>query len=90
MFIFDVTTVIFVIVCFAITYAVLEYSNNENFQTMQSKIFMSLGVALVGGLFYSYFIASGTETLLSENFVDAGSKFGTVSGMDSIKAMADI
>jgi hypothetical protein len=90
MFIFDVTTVIFAIVCFVITYAVLEYSNNQNFQTMESKIFMSLGVAVSGGLFYSYFIAGGTETLLSENFVDAGNKFGTVSGMDSIKAMADI
>ena len=35
-------------------------------------------------------MSQGNETLLTDNYVDAGSKFNSVSGMENIRAMADI
>ena len=90
MFILDSTTVIIFFVAFAITYLVLHFSENSNFESTESKIITSLMVGIIMGIITGYFITNGNESLLSENFVDAGTKFGTVSGMESIKEMANI
>ena len=73
-----------------LVYGILELSDNDNFKTVQSKGGVAISVAIILTLAYSYFISQGTETLLTDNYVDAGSKFNTVSGMENIRSMADI
>jgi len=90
MFIFDATTFVLFVCILIIVYGVLEMSDNENFKTVQSKGIAAIATSVVLTLAYSYFMSQGTETLLTDNYVEAGSKFNTVSGMDNIKAMADI
>ena len=90
MFIFDGTTFVVFVCVLVLTYGILEISDNENLKTIQSKGGVSVIVAVILTLVYSYFMSQGTETLLTDNFVDAGTKFKTVSGMENIKAMADI
>lgn len=90
MFIFDGTTAIVFIIILVIVYAILEVSDNENFKTVQSKGMTAVGASVVLTLGYSYFMSQGNETLLTDNYVDAGSKFNSVSGMENIRAMADI
>lgn len=90
MFIFDGTTFIVFVCVLVLVYGILEISNNENFKTVQSKGSVSVAVAIILTLAYSYFMSQGTETLLTDNYVDAGSKFNTVSGMENIRSMADI
>lgn len=90
MFIFDGTTFIVFVSALVIVYGILEISDNENFKTVQSRGSVSVAVAVILTLAYSYFMSQGTETLLTDNYVDAGSKFNTVSGMENIRSMADI
>ena len=90
MFIFDGTTFIVFVCVLVLVYGILEISDNEKFKTVQSKGIVSVAVAVIVTLAYSYFISQGTETLLTDNYVDAGSKFNTVSGMENIRSMADI
>lgn len=90
MFIFDGTTFIVFVCILVLVYGILEISDNENFKTVQSKGSVSVAVAIILTLAYSYFMSQGTETLLTDNYVDAGSKFNTVSGMENIRSMADI
>ena len=90
MFIFDGTTAIAFFCILVLVYGILEVSDNENFKTVQSKGFTAVFVATILTVLYGYFISQGSETLLTDNYVDAGSKFNTVSGMDNIRAMADI
>ena len=90
MFIFDGTTLVVFVCILVITYGILEISDNENFKTVQSKGSVSVAVSVILTLAYSYFMSQGSETLLTDNFVDAGSKFNTVSGMENIRSMADI
>jgi len=90
MFIFDGNTLVVFVCILVIVYGILEVSDNENFKTVQSKGFTAILVSVVFTVIYAYFMSQGTETLLTDNFVDAGSKFNMVSGMDNIKAMADI
>lgn len=90
MFIFDGTTFIVFVCVLVLVYGILEISDNENFKTVQSKGSVSVAVAVILTLAYSYFMSQGTETLLTDNYVDAGSKFNTVSGMENIRSMADI
>jgi hypothetical protein len=90
MFIFDGTTLVVFVCILVVVYGILEVSDNENFKTVQSKGFTAILVSAVFTVTYAYFMSQGTETLLTDNFVDAGTRFNTVSGMDSIKTMADI
>ena len=90
MFIFDGTTFVVFVCILVFVYGILELSDNENFKTMQSKGGVSVAVAVILTLAYSYFMSQGSETLLTDNYVDAGSKFNTVSGMENIRSMADI
>lgn len=90
MFIWDSTSIIVLIVSFIMVYAILEFTDNEAFKTVESKIFVSLAVAMIIAIGYAFFMAGGSEDLLNENYMDAASRFGSLSGMDSIKAMADI
>lgn len=90
MFIFDGTTIVVFTCILILTYGILEVSDNENFKTVQSKGITSVIVSAILTVAYAYFMSQGSETLLTDNFVDAGSKFNTVSGMDSIRTMADI
>lgn len=90
MFIFDGTALVVFVCILLVVYGILEVSDNENFKTVQSKGFTAILVSAVFTVIYAYSMSQGTETLLTDNFIDAGSKFNTVSGMDSIKAMADI
>ena len=90
MFIFDGTTFIVFVFILIIVYGILEMSDNENFKTIQSKGSVAIVISVVLTLVYSYFMSQGTETLLTDNYVDAGSKFNTISGMDNIRSMADI
>jgi hypothetical protein len=90
MFIFDGTTFVVFVCVIVIVYGILEISDNENFKTVQSKGGVSVAVAAAVTLAYSYFMSQGSETLLTDNYVDAGSRFNTVSGMDNIRSMADI
>lgn len=90
MFIWDSTSIIVLIVSFIMVYAILEFTDNEAFKTVESKIFVSLAVAMIIAIGYAFFMSGGSEDLLNENYIDAASKFGALSGMDSIKAMADI
>lgn len=90
MFIFDGTIFIVFTCILVIVYGILEISDNENFKTVQAKGTAAVTVSLLLTLAYSYFIYQGAETLLTDNYVDAGSKFNTVSGIENIRAMADI
>lgn len=90
MFIFDGTTFVVFVCVIVIVYGILEISDNENFKTVQSKGGVSVAVATAVTLAYSYFMSQGSETLLTDNYVDAGSRFNTVSGMDNIRSIADI
>lgn len=90
MFIFDGTTAIVFFCILVLVYGFLEVSENENFKTVQSKGFTAVFVALIFTVVYGYFMSQGSETLLTDSYVDAGSKFNTVSGMENIRAMADI
>lgn len=90
MFIFDGATFIVFVCIFVLVYGILEISDNENFKTAQSKGGVAIAAAVILTLTYSYFMSQGTETLLTDNYVDAGSKFNTVSGMENIRSMADI
>ena len=90
MFIFDGTTFVVFVCILVFVYGILEISDNENFKTIPSKGGVSVAVAAAVTLAYSYFMSQGSETLLTDNFVDAGSKFNTVSGMENIRSMADI
>lgn len=90
MFIFDGTTLIVFCCVLVCVYGILEISDNENFKTIQSKGGVAILAAIIVTVGYSFFISQGTETLLTDNYVDAGAKFNTVSGMDTIKTMADI
>jgi hypothetical protein len=90
MFIFDGTTFVVFVCILVLVYGILEISDNENFKTVQSRGGASITAAVVLTLAYSYFMSQGTETLLTDNYVDAGSKFNTVSGMENIRSMADI
>lgn len=90
MFIFDGITFIVFVSVLVLVYGILEISDNENLKTVQSKGSVSVAVAVILTLVYSYFMSQGTETLLTDNYVDAGSKFNTVSGMENIRSMADI
>lgn len=90
MFIFDGTTAIAFFCILVLVYGILEVSDNENFKTVQSKGFTAVFVATLLTVLYGYFISQGSENLLTDNYVDAGSKFNTVSGMDNIRSMADI
>lgn len=90
MFIFDGTTFVVFVFILVFVYVILEISDNENFKTVQSKGGVSVAVAVAVTLVYSYFMSQGSETLLTDNYVDAGSKFNTVSGMENIRSMADI
>tara|TARA_B100000497_G_C7289461_1_gene198790 strand:- start:124 stop:396 length:273 start_codon:yes stop_codon:yes gene_type:complete len=90
MFIFDGTTIVVFTCILILTYGILEVSDNENFKTVQSKGITAVIVSAILTVAYAYFMSQGSETLLTDNFVDAGSKFNTVSGMDSIRTMADI
>lgn len=90
MFIFDGTTFVVFISILLLVYGIIEISDNENFKTVQSKGGVSVAVAVMLTLAYSYFMSQGTETLLTDNYLDAGSKFNNVSGMENIRSMADI
>ena len=90
MFIFDGTTAIVFIIILVLIYVILEVSDNENFKTVQSKGMTAVGSSIFLTLVYSYFMSQGNETLLTDNYVDAGSKFNSVSGMENIRSMADI
>jgi len=90
MFIFDITTAVIFFVIFAVVYGILEISDNENFKTIQSKAGLGVVIASVVTAVYGCFMSQGTEKLLTDNFVDAGAKFNTLSGMDNIKAMAEV
>ena len=90
MFIFDGATFVIFLIIFISIYGILEIWDNENCKTIQAKGGVSVAIAVVLTLIYSYFIASGTEELLTDNFVDAGTKFNSVSGIDNIRSMADI
>lgn len=90
MFIWDSTSIMVLIFSFIVVYIILEFTDNEAFKTVESKIFVSLTVAMIVAIGYAFFMAGGSEDLLKENYIDAASKFGALSGMDSIRAMADI
>ena len=90
MFIFDGTTFVVFVIIMVLIYGILEISENENFKTVQSKGVVAVSVAVIVTLAYSYFMSQGTETLLTDNYVDAGSKFNNISGMENIRSMADI
>lgn len=90
MFIWDYTTFVVFLVIYTIVYFILDNLHNEAFKTVESKIYTSLGVAILITLLYSYFMSSGTETLLSENFTEAASKFGEISGLTSLDPFANI
>lgn len=90
MFIFDGTTFVVFFCIMVFVYGVLEVSDNENFKTVQSRGSVAVGASVILTLLYSYFMSPGTESLLTDNYVDAGSKFNTVSGMENIRLMADI
>ena len=90
MFIFDATAFIIFCVVLALVYGVLEVSDNQEFKTPQARLGIAVSIAIILTLIYSFFMSQGTETLLTDNYVDAGSRFNNVSGMDSLKTMADI
>jgi hypothetical protein len=90
MFIVDVTTAVIFACIMAVVYGILEFSDNENFKTVQSKGTTAVLVAAIFTIAYAYFMSQGSETLLTDNYVDAGSKFNSVSGMENIRSMADI
>lgn len=90
MFIFDGTTAVVFVFILVIVYVILELSENEKFKTVQSKGSVSILAAAILTLLYAYFISTGSETLLPDSYVDAGSKFNTVSGIENIKSMAEI
>lgn len=90
MFIWDYTTFVVFLVIYIIVYFILDNLNDEAFKTIESKIYVSLGVAILITLVYSYFMSSGTETLLSETFTEAASKFGEISGLTSLDPLSKL
>lgn len=90
MFIWDYTTFVVFLVIYIIVYFILDNLNNEAFKTIESKIYTSLGVAILITLVYSYFMSSGTETLLSETFTEAASNFGEISGLTSLDPLSNL
>jgi hypothetical protein len=90
MLVVDSMSIIIFIVCVIISYTILDNLQLEEIESTYTKLLVSVCIGGVISLLYSSFLSEGSENLLNESFVDAGMKFGTVSGMDSIKNMAEI
>lgn len=94
MFIFDGMTVVVFVCLFALVYGILEFSQGKNEEGKSKSVEYKIGVASVIAILctvgYSYFMSQGSETLLSDSYVDAGANFNRLSGMESVKSIADI
>tara|TARA_E500000178_G_C16461803_1_gene504794 strand:+ start:232 stop:486 length:255 start_codon:yes stop_codon:yes gene_type:complete len=84
MFIFDGMSLVVFVGALLVVYGILEVSDNENFKTQQSKVLTAIIVAILLTLIYSYFISTGTETLLTEPYVSAATSPTSVGALSAL------
>lgn len=61
------TSIIVLIFSFIAVYITLEFTDNESFKTVESKIIVSLIISIIVAMGYVFFISDGSKYLLTEN-----------------------
>lgn len=84
MFIFGTMVVVVFFIVTLSVYFILEMVKIKNLECTGRKIVTSIVCGILGSIIYG-FMNPGCESLLDDSFADAACRFGSISGIDSIK-----